>query len=257
MADIGTTLKPATDMFSGSLSSLAKYAWVFIPLVIIGIIIGVVFIIKKTKKKKSQWTHTLKVRRVLADGRLTDPFIHKMRRFPLVKRAEIFELEKPLLGGYLLPEPAEYSGVNEYSIILDNNNRIYTNQGEFFNPDKSTVNVSARHSEIDIQRSNLNAKFKDINKVSKRIEWATIAKYALAMIAIVAVMIVGIVAIQNWGEAQQYKADAAQAEAAAMNDLAKAMESVKAAANTYTLLIPKLQDLYGTKNIQSLINNSN
>ena len=93
--------------------------------------------------------------------------------------------------------------------------------------------------------------------MSKRIEWATIAKYALAMIAIVAVMIVGIVAIQNWGEAQQYKADAAQAEAAAMNDLAKAMESVKAAANTYTLLIPKLQDLYGTKNIQSLINNSN
>ena len=73
------------------------------------------------------------------------------------------------------------------------------------------------------------------------------------MIAIVAVMIVAIVAIQNWGEAQEYKADSARAEAAAMSDLAKAMESVKAAANTYTLLIPKLQELYGTKNIQSLI----
>ncbi len=37
------------------------------------------------------------------------------------------------MGGYLIPEPDKYSGVNEYSIILDQGNRIWTNEGEFFN----------------------------------------------------------------------------------------------------------------------------
>lgn len=257
MGGLDTALQPATEMFSGSFSSLLSKSWYLIPVVIFAIIIGGIIMVRVIKKKKSQWTHTLRVRRVLSDGRLTDAVIHKMRRFPLVKRSEIFELEKPLLGGYLIPEPSEYSAMNQYSIILDSNNRIYTNKGEFFNPGESNVNVSAKHSEIDIQRSNLNAKFKEINKVTKKIEWATIAKYAFAIVAIVAVMIVAIVGIQNWSEAQKYKAESDVAMASAMQDLSKAMESVRASANTYTLLIPKLQELYGTKNIQSLINETN
>lgn len=126
-------LQPATNMFKGGFANLASNAWYLIPIVIIISVIGIVFLIKKMKSKKAQWTHKFKVRRVLPGGRLTDPIIHLARRFPLVKNAEIFELEKPLLGGFLIPEPSKYSGVNEYSIILDENNRIYINEGEFFN----------------------------------------------------------------------------------------------------------------------------
>jgi len=248
-------LKPALDMFSGGFSNMSSYAWIFIPLIIIFVLIMGVWLYKKIKQKNTQWTHTLKVRRVLDNNRLSDFVIHRMRRFPLIKKAEVFELEKPLLGSYLIPELDEYSGLNEFSIILDKNNRIYTNKGEFFNPDKSSVNVSAKHSEIDIQRQNLKANFQNINKISKRIEWATIAKYAFMITAIIAASIVGIVAIQNWGEAQQFKAAEAQSEALAMENLAKAMETIEATVNTQQLQIKKmLEEMYGTKNIQSVIN---
>lgn len=247
-------LSPATDIFSGGISNIASYAWILIPFVVILTGFLGVWLYKKIKKKNSQWTHTLKVRRVLDNNRLSDYIVHRMRRFPLIKRAEVFELEKPLLGCYLIPELDEYSGLNEFSIILDKNNRIYTNKGEFFNPDKSSVNVSAKHSEIDIQRQNLKANFQEINKVSKRLEWATIAKYAFVIVAIIAFTILAIVGIQNWGEAQQFKAQQAQAEAQAMENLADAVETIESTVNIQQLQIKKmLEELYGTKNLQPII----
>jgi len=254
---IGDVLAPAAGMFSGTFAKLAKYWWVLFLFVGIFIAIAVVFWIKMLRAKKDQWTHTLVVRRVLQNNLLSKPVVHKMRRFPLIKKAEVFELEHALLGGYLIPELDKYSDVNEFSIILDNNNRIYTNTGEFFDPDKSSVHVSAKHSEIDIQRSNLKADFQNINKVNKRVEWATIAKYAFMTVAILAVMVVSIVAIQNWGEAHAADVQAASSEAAAMKSLADAMDTVQATVNTQNLMIPKLQELTGTKNIQSAINEAN
>lgn len=253
---MASSLDPATSMFGNALQSLSNYWWILIPfaaMISIGLII---FVIKKIRDKKSQWTHKLKIRRVLPGDRLSDPFYHNMRRFPLIKKAEVFELEKAVLGGYLMPELDEYSGENEFSIILDNNNRIYTNKGEFFCRDKrDRVNVSAKHSEIDIQRSNLKADFQNINKTSKRVEWATIAKYAFFVIIIIAASILAISGIQEWGEAQTAKADEAKATASAMDNLAKAMLTVQATVNTQQLLIPELKELKGTNNLQNLINN--
>jgi len=252
MAGVTETFKPATDMFSGGMGNLS---WLFYIVIVIGVIFAVVLVVSKIKKKKSQWTHTLKVRRVLQDGRLTDPIIHKMRRFPLIKKAEVFELEKPLLGGYLLPELDSYSGANEFSIILDNNNRIYTNKGEFFVPDKNYVNVSAKHSEIDIQRSNLKADFQEMNKTKKRLEWADIAKFAFMSVAVIAIMIVAIVGINNWKDSKAADASAATAEAEAMTQLARAMETSESIVNLIQLIMPDLKELKGTNNIQGLINN--
>ena len=249
------TWEPAVSVFSGGFAGLAKYAWILLPLVGIFFIGGIIWLIKKIRQKSHQWTHTLKVRRVLNDKRLSDAVIHRMRRFPLIKKAEVFELEKPLLGGYLLPELDEYSGLNEYSIILDKNNRIYTNKGEFFVKDKSSVNVSAKHAEIDIQRQNLKADFQNINKVNKRVEWATIAKWAFMIMAMVCFTILAIVGISKWGEAQAYKAQEAQAETQAYLSLAEAMETIQATVNTQKLeILPMLQEIYGTRNIRSIIN---
>lgn len=246
---------PAITMAVSGFSKWLGYAKWLIPIVVIFSLVAIVWWIKKLKSKKTQWTHTLKVRRVLPGGRLTEAIIHRMRRFPLIKKAEVFELEKAFLGGYLIPELDEYSGENEFSVILDTNNRIYTNKGEFFDPDKSSVNVSAKHSEIDIQRSNLKADFQNINKVSKRIEWATLAKYAFLILAIMGITIVSIVAISKWGEAQQYKAQEAQAMASAMSNLAEAMTTIEATVNTQKLEITHmLKELYGTENIQEVIN---
>jgi uncharacterized protein HemX len=247
-------LKPATDMFAGGFANIASYAWVLIPVIILFAIGGGAFLWNMRKKKNAQWTHTLKVRRVLQNGFLTEPIIHRMRRFPLIKKAEVFELEKPLLGGYLLPELDEYSAHNEFSIILDKNNRIYTNKGEIFNPATSSVDVSAKHSEIDIQRQNLKANFQDIHKTQKRIEWATIAKYAMWTVAIIAITVLGIVAIQRWGEAQEFKAIQAQAEAQTWDSMNEVMGTVEGVVNTQKLEIKKLlEKLYGTSNLQPII----
>jgi len=262
---ISDVLAPAGNMFSGGLGKIASYAWVLIPLVLIILVGGIIFVLKSWKKKKTQWTHKLKIRRVLHSGqnvkgntqkiRLSEPTYINMRRFPLIKRAEVFELEKPLLGGYLLPELDQYSGENEFSIILDVNNRIYTNQGEFFDPDKNCVNVSAKHSEIDISRSNLKADFQNINKISKRMEWATIAKYTFMAIAMVVVMVVLIVGISHWGDAQKEKAKSSQAQAQAMESLAQAMKTVESTVNTQKLeILPLLKEIYKTQNIQGIIN---
>lgn len=250
---LGDELKPATDMFSGGFANIASYAWVLIPVIILITIGAGAYFWNMKKKKDGQWTHTLKVRRVLQNGLLTEPIIHRMRRFPLIKKAEVFELEKPLLGGYLLPELDEYSGHNEFSIILDKNNRIYTNKGEFFNADKSSVDVSAKHSEIDIQRQNLKANFQNIHKTQKRIEWATIAKYAMWTVAIISIMIVAIVGLQRWGEAQEFKAQEAQASAMAMEHLNDALKTIEGSKNTDILILDKLKELYGTNNIQAEI----
>jgi len=256
---ISGVLEPTKDMLGGSIGSiLGRYGWVLFVFVILAFLIGGVWIWKTVRKKSDQWTHTLKIRRVTDNDtkKLSDEYtIIKMRRFPLIKNADVFELEKPLLGSYLCPELDRYSGGNEYSLIIDTNNRVYTDLGSYFNPDKSYCNVAARHSEIDIQLSDLKADYQNINKLSKRIEWATIAKYAFLAIGIIAIMVVSIVGIQNWGEAQQYKAESDMAQAKAMQNLAEAMKVVESTVNTQKLeILPLMKEIYGTNNIQGLIN---
>ena len=248
---ISEELSPATDIFSGGISHLGVYMKWLIPLVVIIFIVMGIWFFKKIRAKKTQWTHKLRVKRVLENGRLSKEVIHNMRRFPLIKNAEVFELEKPLLGIYLMPEIEEYSDTNEYSIILDKNNRIYINKGEYFNPDKSAIYVSAKHAEIDIGRSNLRSKYEDINKISKRIEWSTIAKYAFLVIAIVSITIVMIVGLQKWADSQQFRAEKASSEAEAWKTMEDVMITMKAVVNTQQLELKKmLEELYKTKNIQ-------
>ena len=113
---IVSELEPATSIFKGGFSNLTSYSYFLIPLIVIVAGFLGIWVYKTYKRKNTQWTHTLRVRRVLGlNGELSNPVIHRMRRFPLIKKAEIFELEKPLLGGYLIPELDEYSGLNEFS----------------------------------------------------------------------------------------------------------------------------------------------
>lgn len=252
---IAESLSPATDIFSGGIAGFMENAWIFLIFVALFFVGATVWWIKKIRQKKAQWTHKLKIRRVLHDNRLSEPFYIKMRRFPLIKKAEVFELETPLLGGFLLPEPDEYSGDNEFSIILNKNNRIYVNKGEFFNTNGSDVNVSAKHAEIDINRANLKADFQEINKVSKRLEWAEIAKYAFMIIGIVCLMIVSLSAMNKWGDAQATKAEEAKAMENAMTQLKEAMVVVQATVNTQKLeILPMMKEIYKTKNLQPIIN---
>jgi len=253
---VGEVIGPATSMFTPNMSFL-KYAIWLLPLVAIVTAVCIGLLVKKYNAKKYQWTHTLEVRRVLADGvTITEePVIHKMRRFNVMNGAEVFELENALLGTYLFPELDKYSGTNKFSIILDNNNRIYTSNKMTWTKDKGSCNVSAKHSEIDLARKRLKEDFQNINKVSKRVEWAEIAKWAAIFTALVVFLVLGIVGLTKWGESYDARADMARADIEMSANILKSQEIMAATVNTQQLEISvMLKELHGTNNLQSIIN---
>lgn len=251
---VGDALAPTADLFGQGLGIFAKYAWVLYGFVFLAVVVFTFFMVKILTDKKKQWTHVLKIRRVDKNGMVGEDIeTIKMRRFPLIKRAEVFELEKPLLGGWLIAELDQYSGKNEYSIILDMGNRIWINQGSHFIKDKCSINVSAKHGEIDLAMADLTADYADMNKTNKRVEWSQIAKYAMVGILIIAVMIVSIKGIGAWGDAQDAQASSEQAQAAAMASLAEAMKTSESTMNTQVLILDLLKNGYGTNNLQPII----
>jgi hypothetical protein len=242
-------------LLSNMLNSVARYWWI---IAIIGgfiIFIGIAYWLSRIKKKKTQWTHNFKVRRLLQNGTLTPEIVHKARRFPLEKGVEIFELQKPILGSYLMPQPGEYTGINEFAIILDSYNRVYLNKGYHFNKDKQSIDVSAVHAGIDVEMANMKDKWQQAHKVEKRITTAELIKAGIKIIAIIAIVILGITALKQWGEAQQYKAQSDQALADAMQHINEAVQTMEKVVNTQQLqIIPMLEALYGKDNIANEIN---
>jgi len=253
----GDVLGPASGMFKDTFVKVGtQYSWVLWVLLGLAVVFGIIGILVMIGNKKKQWTHTLKLRRVLINGQLSASETIKMRRYPLIREAEIFELEKSLLGSYLLADLGSYSGKNEYSIIISSSNRIYTPTAEVFCPETGSLNVSARHSEIDLSLGDFKQKYQEVHKTKKRVEWAEIAKYAAFVLLIIAVMVVSIKGIEAWGNAQTEKANADVSFSSAMDNLADASENFEEYANTQVLIIDKLNQLYGTTNLQGTIKNA-
>lgn len=246
----------ALSPFAQGAMGLLEYTWVLWIFVPIAALIFGAFLWKMIISKKKQWTHTLKIRRVLDNSLLSGETKIKMRRFPLIRSGEVFELENPLLGSYLFPELDSYSGQNEYSIIIDKNNRIYTNKGEFFDPDKESVNVSAKHSEIDLALGEFKQKYHQVHTQDKRTEWSKIAKFALLGLLIIATMVVLIKGLDKWAENHKADAEKAKAEAEAYQNLKDALEVIDGSINTQSYILDKIKELEGTNNVQGIIKKS-
>lgn len=242
-------------LFSSGLTQLARLKWIFIGILIVIAIIGLIWFLHTARKKKNQWTHKFRVRRVLQNGEMSAEVIHNARRFPLEKGVEMFELEKPILGSYLIPQPGEYTGVNEFSIILDSYNRIWLNKGTKFNKDKQSLEVSAVHAGIDVEMAQMKDKWQQAHRVSKKISTLELIKAGLKVLGIIAIVIISIVALQQWGDYQLSKADIAKADAEAMKSLNDAIQTMEKVVNTQQLqIVPMLQALYGKEDISAEIN---
>lgn len=254
MSDVGLISSTGKMFKDGAIAIGTSYSWIlwlfvgFAAVIIIGVLIKMLY------NKKTQWTHKLEYRRELPNGQLTRATTIKMRRFPLIKRAEVFELETSLLGSFLITELDSYTSENTFSIIIGNDNRIYKNTGETFDKDKSCVMVSAKHAEIDLGLAELKAKYQNVNKVNKRVEWGQIAKYAAFGLLIIAGMIVALKGLGAWSESQEFHAQQAAAEAEAWRSMLQVMEQVEANTNGQILLTEKYKEIYGTNNIQGVVN---
>lgn len=239
--------------FKQGLPSFAQYAWVLYFFVGLAMVIFVGYMWKIIRDKKKQWTHKLIVERELATGQLSDPITIRMKRFPLIKNAAVFELENPFLGSYLIPEMDSYTGTNQFSVIVAKNNRIYIKTGTKFDPDKGSKMVSGKHAGIDLAFEDLKSDWQFQFQTNKRVEWSQIAKFAMLGLLIIAVMVVSIKAIGQWGENQKEKVQEAQATQKAMENLAEALDTTRATLNTQVLILDLLKEGYGTNNIQPII----
>jgi len=246
----GETFKPFAEGGIGIIQQYGWVMWIFVP---IAILIFGAWMWKLYNDKNKQWTHTLKVRQVIGDNNLTDTAIIRMRRYPLIRTGEVFELENALLGSYLISELDSYTGRNEYSIIIDKNNRVYTNKGERFCPDTQSVNVSAKHSEIDIALGDFKRNYQEVHKTQKRIEWGQIAKAAMFGLLIIAVMVLGIKWIDNAADNHKQDAIQEQAQAEAMRTLNDVLKTVEGVVNVQLILVEEIKDLKGTSNIQTIV----
>jgi len=239
--------------FKAGLVGLASYIWVLYIFVPLAVIIFIGYLWKMSRDNKRQWTHILRVKRELTNGSLSKEDKIKMKRFPLIKNASVFRLERPLLGSYLCPELDSYTGFNEFSVVIGNDNRIYINTGEKFCRDSSSINVSAKHAGIDLAFEDLKGDWQNINKVEKKLEWAQVAKFMMLGLLIIAVMVVSIKGIGQWGENHQIDAQKASSEAEAFRQLAEAMKTSESVNNGLILTLDLLKTGYGTNNLQNII----
>jgi hypothetical protein len=244
------TFKPFVEGGIGVLQQYGWILWVFVP---IALLIFGGWMWKLTNDKKKQWTHKLKVRKVISDNLLTGETIIKMRRFPLIKTGEVFELETPLQGSYLISELDSYTGQNEYAVIIDTNGRIYTNKGERFCPDSHSVNVSAKHSEIDIALGDFKKNYQEVHKINKRIEWGQIAKTAIMGLALIVILVLGIKWIDNAADNHKTDAEKAVAEAETYRQLNEVLQTVEGVVNVQLILVDEIKELKGTNNIQGIV----
>lgn len=246
----GESLKPFAEGGIGVIQQYGWVLWIFVP---IALLIFGGWMWKIYSDKNKQWTHKLKVRKVIAGNLLTSETIIRMRRFPLIKTGEVFELEHALQGSYLISELDSYTGQNEYAIIIDTNGRIYTNKGEIFCPDKQSVNVSAKHSEIDIALGDFKRNYQEVHKTNKRVEWGQIAKAAILGLFLIVVLVLGIKWIDNAADNHEQDANKAAAEAEAYRNLNEVLKTVEGVVNVQLILVDEIQELKGTNNIQGII----
>jgi uncharacterized membrane protein YeiB len=243
------------SMLGSGVGFFSRYWWIVAIILGVVVLVAIIWLLDKMKRKKTQWTHKFQVKRVLQNGNVTAPIIIRARRFPLEKGVEVFELEKPLLGSYLIPQPGEYTDVNTFSIILDSHNRIWNDMGTKFNKDKQSMEVSAVHSGIDVELQAMKEKWQQAHKVQKRISALDLIKAGIKVLWIIALVIISIVALQQWGDYQQSKANVAEAEAQAMMHINDAIQTIEKVVNTQQLqIIPMLKALYGSENIADEIN---
>ena len=242
-----------TPFAEGGISVISDWGWVLWIFVPIALLIFAAWMWKLYNDKNRQWTHKLRVKKVLAGNLLSKETVIKMRRFPLIKTGEVFELETPLQGSYLISELDSYTGMNEYAIIIDTNGRIYTNKGENFCPDDNSVNVSAKHSEIDIALGDFKKNYQEVHKTNKRVEWGQIAKAAMFGLLIIAVLVLGIKGLDNWSDNHAADAEKASAEVETYRQLNEVLQTVEGVMNVQLILVDEIKQLKGTSNIQGIV----
>lgn len=246
----------ATSMFSGSISKIASYWWLILIVVIFGILGIIAFVGSKLKKNKATWNIKIRVRQenILHKNIDLDTYVINARRVTLNNGLKMNFLAKPLLGKRLMPLLNYYTKPGVYDILLTADNRIFILTGiEGVDKKRKILNVGYRYPGIDQDFDELNNEYAKLNEQDKKSSLLDFIKYAsigiFAVCALVAIIVGG-----------NYLLEAKKADAAISITQLEVFESLEKAsirnlefANAMSLLIPKLNEAYGTNNLRSQI----
>lgn len=255
---ISDTFIPSNGLISNSLASVGNYAWVmwiFLGIFVLG---TVVFFVVQMRNAKRQWTHKLNIRRVINGlDELSEVETIRLKRFPDKKLTEFFILEKPLLGTFIFQSIGEYSSPNTFSVIIDKNNRIFTERKSRLDRTKGIMNVSAVHPNVDTRRHLMLESFEKMYAIKPGTDWAKIGKWAIIMLLIIGSIILGVVALQEHTKQVKMTTERDLAIASAMVEFSGAMAAMESSVLTQAVLFEAIKDLYGQEGMKKMIANFN
>ncbi len=249
-----------SDVFSGTFSKIGDYAWVgwvIGGLIIIGILI---YVAVSFKKGKDRWNLTVRIRQedTINKNLDIDPKVIRARRITLSNGIKMMLLEKSILGKRLMPLLNYYTRPGIYDLILTADNRIFIITGvEGIDVKRKKLNVSIRYPGIDQDFDELNIAYAQLNKDDLRSNLLDIIKAASIGILAICILIAVIVGGKYWVDAKEADSRISQANVEVIEQLRLASIQNNEFATSMNLLIPKLEELYGTRNLNRQIEINN
>ena len=249
-------MSSASKVYEGSMNSIVSYWWVILFVVVIGIIGVIGYVASQMKKNKGLWNLRIRVRQedTLNNKIEIDSFIIKARRITLKNGLKMNFLEKPILGKRLMPLLNYYTKPGIYDILLTSDNRIFIITGiEGVDKERKLLNVGFRYPGIDQDFDELNNDYAKLNQQDSKSSFLDFIKYASIGIFAICALVAIIVGGNYWLEAKQSDAAISKAQLEIFEGLEKTAQYNLEFANAMNLLIPKLNEMYGTKNLRSQI----
>ncbi len=250
------TKAAVSNTFSGVLENLAGMGNIFLIVVILAFIGGAIWLFSIAKKNKQIWNLQLRIRQEDTINKKIplDAHLLKMRRVTLSNGIKMLFLQKPVLGKRLMPLLNYYTRPGVYDIVLTSDNRIFLLTGiEGIDKKRKLLNVGLRYPGIDQDFDELNNDYKKLNEQDTKNNFMDIIKAAGTAIAAICLLIAIIIGGKYWVDGKKYDASISQSQVEIFETLEKTSQNNLAFGNSMNLLVPKLQELLGTKNLQSQI----
>lgn len=254
-----STLETGMNIFSGTFSKLGSIKWLFMGVAILGVLGAIAFFLVKWKKGSSQWNITYRIRQEnTMDGRIyIDPIIIKGRKVLLKNGLKMVLLEKPILGKRLMPLLNYYTRPNVYDLILSSDNRLFITTGiEGIDKKRKILNVGIRYPGIDNDFDELNQQYDKLNQQDKLNNFLDIIKAASSAIFAICLLVGLIVGGNYWVKAKNADIQIDQLQIELFEGLKQTSTINLETINSLNLLLPKLEDMYGTKNLNRYLNKS-
>lgn len=249
-------VETGVSVFSGAFSKLGNIWWLFVIVAILGILGAGAFFLVKWKKKDTAWNVQVRIRQedTMNEKIYLDPIIIKGRRVTLRNGMKMIFLEKPIHHKRLMPLLNYYTKPNVYDLILTSDNRIFITTGiEGIDKKRKLLNVGIRYPGIDNDFDELNSQYANLNQQNKMNNFLDIIKAASTAVMAICILVAIIVGGNYWLEGKEAETAISQAQIEIFDGLRQTSKNNLEFANAMNLLIPKLEQMYGTKNLRSQI----